>query len=130
MRIIRNALTYAVALALCGGALPAQAQEALYERPVNTYGGEASSVPSSGAMVGDALVGRPLLAVATVLGAATFLVSLPFSIAGRNVGESADRLVGGPLRATVARCLGCVRPDQSTHSSQTRSYGEEYDTAY
>lgn len=130
MRIMRTALTYGAVLALCAGALPVNAQDALYERPVNAYGGEASSVPSGAAMAGDALVGRPLLAVATVLGAATFLVSLPFSLAGRNVGESADRLVGGPLRATVARCLGCVRPDQSTHSSQTRSYGEEYDTAY
>lgn len=130
MRIIRNALNYGAALALCVVAVPAHAQDALYERPVNAYGSEASSVPSGAEMAGDALVGRPLLVVATVLGAATFLVSLPFSIAGSNVRASADRLVGGPLRATVARCLGCTKPDQATNPAQSRSFGEEYDRAY
>ena len=45
--------------------------------------------------------------VATVLGTATFLVSLPFSAAGGNVGEAAEHLVMKPAKATFVRCLGC-----------------------
>jgi hypothetical protein len=63
--------------------------------------------PSGGAMVADALVARPLLAVATVGGTAIFLVTLPFSALGGNVGEAADTLIKTPAEATFRRCLGC-----------------------
>ena len=63
--------------------------------------------PSGGAMVVDALVARPLLAVATVGGAAIFLVSLPFSALGGNVDEAAETLIRTPAEATFRRCLGC-----------------------
>jgi hypothetical protein len=127
--MLRTFSAYCLALALAAAVLPSGAQEMLYERPIGASG-DALHRPGAAEMAGDALVGRPLLLATTVLGAATFLVSLPFTITGRNVGEAADRLVGGPMRATFARCLGCVSPAQSTHSSQTRSYGEEYDPAY
>lgn len=55
----------------------------------------------------DAIVARPLGLVATVLGSALFVVSLPFSAIGGNVGEAADLLVVGPAKETFARCLGC-----------------------
>ncbi|PSJ21170.1 hypothetical protein CVH10_13680 [Halomonas sp. ND22Bw] len=63
--------------------------------------------PSGGAMAVDALFARPLLAAATVGGAAVFLVSLPFSALGGNVGEAAETLIKTPAEATFRRCLGC-----------------------
>ncbi len=69
---------------------------------------QTSDSPSSLAIVGDALVARPLLLVGTALGAGIFVVSLPFSALGGNVGESADLLVVGPAKSTFTRCLGCT----------------------
>ena len=63
--------------------------------------------PSAMAMTGDVLVARPVGLVITILGAAAFIVSLPFSAAGGNVSEAADTLVVGPARETFVRCLGC-----------------------
>lgn len=63
--------------------------------------------PSGGAMVADALLARPLLAAATVGGAAVFLVSLPFSALGGNVDAAAETLIKTPAEATFRRCLGC-----------------------
>lgn len=59
------------------------------------------------AMIGDLLVARPLLLVATGLGTGIFLVSLPFSTLGGNVKEAASTLVANPARHTFSRCLGC-----------------------
>jgi hypothetical protein len=63
--------------------------------------------PSAAAMTADVLIARPLGIVATVLGSAVFVVSLPFSAAGGNVEQAADALVMGPVRETFVRCLGC-----------------------
>lgn len=63
--------------------------------------------PSAGEMVADVVVARPLGVLATVGGAAAFVVSLPFSALGGNVKEAADALVVGPAKATFVRCLGC-----------------------
>jgi hypothetical protein len=63
--------------------------------------------PSAMAMTGDLLIARPLGIVITTVGAAAFLVSLPFSAAGGNVEQAANTLVIGPARETFVRCLGC-----------------------
>jgi hypothetical protein len=63
--------------------------------------------PSALAMAGDLIIARPLLVVATAAGAAAFLVSLPFTAAGGNMGQAADTLVAGPAEAAFVRCLGC-----------------------
>lgn len=63
--------------------------------------------PSAMAMAGDLVIARPLGIVVTTLGAAAFVVSLPFSAAGGNVEQAADTLVVGPARETFVRCLGC-----------------------
>ncbi|HEX7034599.1 MAG TPA: hypothetical protein VF210_02430 [Pseudomonadales bacterium] len=63
--------------------------------------------PSAAEMTADVLIARPLGIVATVLGSAVFVVSLPFSAAGGNVDQAADALVMGPVRETFLRCLGC-----------------------
>lgn len=63
--------------------------------------------PSGGAMVADALIARPLLAVATLGGTAVFLVSLPFTALGGNVDSAAETLIKTPAEAAFRRCLGC-----------------------
>ena len=65
--------------------------------------------PSALAMFGDAILVRPLMLVTTALGAATYVVSLPFSLLGNNADEAAEVLVLGPAEATFVRCLGCTR---------------------
>lgn len=76
--------------------------------PAVSFADEVDESPSALRMTGDALVGRPGLFVITALGAATFLVSLPFSLLGGNVEKSANTLVMEPAKQTFARCLGCL----------------------
>jgi len=64
------------------------------------------SKPPSGNVLLDAFLMRPAMLVATVFGAATFLVSLPFSALGGNVGDSAQTLVLEPAQYTFLRPLG------------------------
>ena len=65
--------------------------------------------PTALAMFGDMAIARPLLLGTTVVGLATFIVTLPFSAAGGNMDEAAKNLVVEPAKATFVRCLGCVR---------------------
>lgn len=58
------------------------------------------------AMIGDALVVRPLGVAATLVGLAAFVVSLPFSALGGNVEEAAQILVLEPAEYTFSRPLG------------------------
>lgn len=57
-------------------------------------------------MMFDLVVLRPLGLVATVVGTAFFVVSLPFSILGGNTGEAAKKLVVEPAKYTFSRPLG------------------------
>ena len=63
--------------------------------------------PTAMAMTGDLLIARPVGAAITAVGAAVFVVSLPFSALGGNVDKAAETLVVGPARETFVRCLGC-----------------------
>lgn len=60
----------------------------------------------AGSMVADALVARPLGIVATVVGFSLFVISVPFSALGRNVGEAWQGMVVYPAKFTFARPLG------------------------
>ncbi len=62
--------------------------------------------PSSTAIVFDVLITRPLGIVATAVGAAVFIVGLPFTIPTRSVGVAADKLVVDPLKFTFRRPVG------------------------
>jgi hypothetical protein len=57
-------------------------------------------------MTADLCLVRPLGIASTVLGAAVFVVSLPFSILGGNVGEAGDKLVADPAKFTFVRPIG------------------------
>jgi hypothetical protein len=64
--------------------------------------------PPAYAMIGDLLIARPLLVVATVIGAGVFVVSLPFTALGGGVGDAGQALVVDPAKAAFVRCLGCT----------------------
>jgi len=63
---------------------------------------------SANAMIFDLVFLRPAGLVATVGGSVAFVLSLPFSALGGNVGEAADRLVVDPFTYTFSRPLGRV----------------------
>ncbi len=98
----------AAVLALTTGllALPAHAESV----PQNASGDPMYSVeaPKAYSMVGDLIVARPLLIAATAIGAGVFVVSLPFTALGGNVGEAGKALVVEPGKAAFVRCLGCT----------------------
>ncbi|MBL8201246.1 MAG: hypothetical protein JNK40_09775 [Chromatiales bacterium] len=62
--------------------------------------------PNFSTMVIDAVVARPLGLGATVVGTAFWIVTLPFSALGGNVGEATDKLIVEPARYTFVRPLG------------------------
>jgi hypothetical protein len=57
-------------------------------------------------MIADFLLLRPLGIVGTAIGTASFIVSIPFSLLGRNVGAAFKALVAKPAKFTFARPLG------------------------
>lgn len=63
--------------------------------------------PEFGEMAADLVVARPVGLALTALGAAAFVVSLPFSALGGNVSQAAEKLVIEPGKETFVRCLGC-----------------------
>ncbi len=60
-------------------------------------------------MIVDLVVLRPLGLVATVVGAAVYVVSLPFSLAGGNAQQAGQKLVYEPAQFTFVRPLGDLR---------------------
>nr|WP_288500704.1 multidrug transporter [uncultured Pseudomonas sp.] len=66
------------------------------------------NAPDGFAMIGDLLIARPLLIGATAIGAAAFVVALPFSAMGGGIGATGRALVVEPGKAAFVRCLGCT----------------------
>lgn len=66
------------------------------------------NAPPAYAMVGDLVFARPLGLVLTAIGTTVFVVTLPFSAAGGNVGDAANALVVTPAKTTFVRCIGCT----------------------
>ncbi len=80
-----------------------------------------SSRPSVWAMGLDAGLVRPVGLAATIVGAGIFVVTLPFSLLGDNVKESADTLITVPGKMTFLRCLGCTEGQDNDNKSLKRS---------
>ena len=57
----------------------------------------------------------------TAVGAAAFVVSLPFTLLAGSVSESAETLVLGPAETTFMRCLGCREPGYSRKDLERRT---------
>lgn len=78
----------------------------------------AADEPSTGAMAADLLIARPIGAALTVIGAVTFVASLPFSALGGNVGKAGKALVVDPGRAAFVRCLGCKTTGRDSYPNE------------
>lgn len=74
--------------------------------PATLAAGYVDDRPSFAAMFADGLLVRPLGLGAMVLGAATWVVTLPFSALGGNVDEATQKLVVEPAQFTFTRPLG------------------------
>ena len=62
--------------------------------------------PSGGMMIYDFCVVRPVGIVATAVGGAFYIITLPFSALGDNTDEAAQALVKDPAAYTFKRPLG------------------------
>jgi hypothetical protein len=62
--------------------------------------------PTAGTMLADTFMVRPLMIVGTAVGVVTWVVTLPFSALGGNVGEAGETLVVEPAKYTFIRPLG------------------------
>ena len=65
--------------------------------------------PGIFAMVGDLIIARPIGAAITAVGAAAFVISLPFTALAGNTAEAGQELVVRPGKETFMRCLGCTK---------------------
>ena len=61
---------------------------------------------TAGAIVGDLILIRPVLLSLTVLGTCCFVVTVPFTLIGRNIGHAAKKLVVEPVQYTFTYPLG------------------------
>lgn len=86
----------------------------------------ADDKPSALAMYTDLLAIRPIGIVATALGAVTYVVALPFTLASGGAKEAGEVLVVEPALYTFVRCLGCSRAGYQ-HDDVT--YEEEAEAA-
>ena len=103
----------ALVLAIGVASMPAFAN---YDSDDNGFDSDptvSANAPKAWSMAADAVIARPLLAVATVAGAIGFVVTLPFTALGGNVAEAGQAMVVEPAKATFVRCLGCTNSGYS-----------------
>jgi len=62
--------------------------------------------PTGDEILADGLIARPLGLIATVIGAAAFVVILPFTIPSKSTDRAAATLVAEPARYTFKRPIG------------------------
>jgi hypothetical protein len=91
---LRRALVAVSCVALLAGSVPAMADD------------YASPSDAGADMLADLFIVRPLSLVGSILGAAVFVVSLPFTLVTQSTGEAAKELLGNPLEYTFNRPLG------------------------
>ena len=70
------------------------------------------SEPTGGEMFADALIVRPMTLAASVVGAATWVVTLPFTLFSGNAGDAGKSWVLDPLGYTFVRPLGDISADR------------------
>ncbi len=100
MRSLRRTTALLAGLLLSGSVLAADSGFGYQEEVQN---------PGIYAMIGDLVIARPLLAGITAVGAAAFVVSLPFTALAGNTAEAGQELVVRPGREAFMRCLGCTK---------------------
>jgi len=67
---------------------------------------DSNRSPTAGEMLADTVMVRPPMFLATLVGVATFIVTLPFSALGGNIDEAGKVLVLDPAEYTFLRPLG------------------------
>lgn len=108
MKLFRiTAASLALTLAVSG--MPAMAGNTQYHD---------EETPAAYAMVADAVIARPMLLAATVVGTGVFVLTLPFTLASGSVGKAGKALVVEPGEATFVRCLGCSKPGYGKANDQ------------
>jgi len=105
MKLFRST---AAVLALTTGLLALPAQAEVMQQNASGDPLYTADAPKGYSMIGDLLIARPLLIGATAIGVVAFVVSLPFTALGGNVGEAGQALVVEPGAAAFVRCLGCT----------------------
>lgn len=73
-----------------------------FARPANLAAVEGDG----GAIIADVLIARPACFVATAVGSAFFVITLPFALISKSVDHTAEALVITPAKATFTRPLG------------------------
>ena len=68
--------------------------------------GNLNGEPTSGEMLADAAMVRPGMMFVTLVTTGVFVVTLPFTLLGGNVGEAGETLVVDPAKYTFVRPLG------------------------
>jgi hypothetical protein len=66
------------------------------------------------AIIADGLLLRPGGTVATIVGAAVFVITLPFSIPTKSVDKAAQKLIVDPWKYTFVRPLGQIESGKPT----------------
>ena len=105
MKLFRST---AAVLALTTGLLALPAQAEVMQQNASGDPLYTADAPKGYSMIGDLLIARPLLIGATAIGVVAFVISLPFTALGGNVGEAGQALVVEPGAAAFVRCLGCT----------------------
>jgi hypothetical protein len=99
-RMNRNLMSYLTAIMLVITTNAAASSSNGFTYDEHTQGATA------GTMLADTVLVRPLTLVGTAVGVVTFIVTLPFSALGGNVGEAGQTLVVDPAKYTFVRPLG------------------------
>ncbi|MEJ6655230.1 MAG: multidrug transporter [Pseudomonas sp.] len=100
MRLLRHTTALLAGLLLAGNVMATEANYGYQENVEN---------PGIFAMVGDLIIARPIGAAITAVGAAAFVISLPFTALAGNTAEAGQELVVRPGKETFMRCLGCTK---------------------
>ena len=106
-RFTQQVFVVTMAIALLAMTSPGQAEDYVQDYvPI-----AAQKEGTAEGMLADVIVLRPFGIAATVLGAAVFVVSLPFTLPTRSVDKAAQKLVVDPAKFTFARPLGYIPPE-------------------
>jgi hypothetical protein len=95
-------------------------------RDVSVRDFDYNEEPTGGDMFLDALVVRPMTLGAAVVGAVTWVITLPFTLFSGNAGEAGANWVGGPLKYTFTRPLGDLDPGPGPNKEYS-GYDSVYD---
>ncbi|MGH8728248.1 MAG: hypothetical protein ACREV9_08840 [Burkholderiales bacterium] len=115
---------FVVLIAAFSLALPVHATHEAPQAGQDPY--EPEAPPSGSSMLVDIVIARPLGLLATVVGAAAWVVSLPFSLPSGSADEAAEALIKEPAAYTFKRPLGEIPDCRFEDPYGERHYGERH----